>query len=72
MYSYYPWVVESFVDTEHFDGVYYKASNWKLIGKTKGRGFEEVHAEQMEKIIAHNFIHMIRKELDAATVLKAS
>ena len=31
-------------------------------GKLRRRGFEEVHAEQMEKVIAHNFIHMIRKE----------
>ena len=30
-------------------------------GKLRRRGFEEVHAEQMEKVIAHNFTHMIRK-----------
>jgi len=34
-------------------------------GKLRRRGFEEVHAEQMGKVIAHNFIHMIRKEQDA-------
>jgi len=41
-------------------------------GKLRRRGFEEVHAEQMEKVIAHNFIHMIRKEQDAVVKLKAS
>jgi len=36
------------------------------------RGFEEVHAEQMDKVIAHNFIHMIRKEEAAKKLLKVS
>jgi hypothetical protein len=31
-------------------------------GKLRRRGLEAVHAEQMEKVIAYNFIHMIRKE----------
>ncbi len=31
-------------------------------GKLRRRGLDAVHAEQMEKIIACNFIHMIRKE----------
>jgi len=50
MYSYYPWVVESFVDTEQFDGVCYKASNWKLIGKTKGRGRNDRYTKKNESV----------------------
>jgi len=41
-------------------------------GKLRRRGFEEVHAEQMEKVIAHNFIHMIRKEQTDRKLLKVS
>jgi hypothetical protein len=40
-YNFRPWLVESFVDTSHFDGACYKASNWKLIGKSCGRGRQD-------------------------------
>ena len=33
-----PVLVESFVDSEKFEGTCYKASNWQLLGKTQGRG----------------------------------
>ena len=41
-----PLLVESFVDTENFDGALYKASNWELIGQTKGRGRNDRSNEQ--------------------------
>jgi hypothetical protein len=31
-------LLESFVDTEHFEGVCYKAANWQLVGYSQGRG----------------------------------
>ena len=40
-YGYRPWLVESFVDTEHFLGTCYKATNWIDIGKTQGRGRQD-------------------------------
>jgi len=40
-YNYRPWVIESFVDTEHFLGTCYKAANWQAIGKTQGRGRQD-------------------------------
>lgn len=40
-YGYRPWLVESFVDTEHFIGTSYRAANWLEIGKTKGRGRQD-------------------------------
>jgi hypothetical protein len=40
-YGYRPWLVESFVDTEHFLGTCYKAANWLAIGQTKGRGRQD-------------------------------
>lgn len=40
-YGYRPWLVESFVDTEHFSGTCYKATNWSAIGQTQGRGRQD-------------------------------
>ena len=40
-YGYAPWLVESFVDTEHFLGTSYKAANWSAIGQTQGRGRQD-------------------------------
>jgi hypothetical protein len=37
-YSIRPVLLETFVDTERFAGVCYKAANWIYVGKTKGRG----------------------------------
>ena len=31
-------------------------------GRMRRRGIEAVEAEQLEKVIAYNFVHMIRKE----------
>ena len=41
-----PLLVESFVDTKNFDGALYKASNWELIGQTKGRGRNDRNNEK--------------------------
>lgn len=40
-YGYRPWLVESFVDTDHFIGTSYKAANWVAIGQTQGRGRQD-------------------------------
>ena len=40
-YGYAAWLVESFVDTEHFLGTCYKAANWSAIGQTQGRGRQD-------------------------------
>ena len=40
-YGYRPWLVESFVDTEHFIGTSYRAANWVAIGRTQGRGRQD-------------------------------
>lgn len=37
-YGIRPVLLETFVDTERFTGVCYKAANWINVGKTKGRG----------------------------------
>lgn len=40
-YGYRPWLVESFVDLEAFDGTCYRASNWIWVGQTQGRGRQD-------------------------------
>ena len=37
-YSYYPVLLETFVEKPRFEGTCYKAANWQLLGQTKGRG----------------------------------
>ena len=40
-YGYRPLLLESFVDTQHYAGTCYQASNWLMIGKTQGRGRQD-------------------------------
>jgi hypothetical protein len=37
-YSYRPVLLETFVETDRFQGTSYKAANWTCVGETKGRG----------------------------------
>jgi len=54
-YNFRPWLVESFVDTTHFDGACYKASNWRLLGTTCGRGRQD---RKMEAPLSHKDIYI--------------
>jgi hypothetical protein len=38
-------MLETFVERERFQGTCYKAANWKLVGKTTGRGRDSKSAE---------------------------
>jgi len=49
-YGYRPFIIESFVDTSKFTGTCYQASNWILIGQTKGRGRQDSNNEKAETI----------------------
>ena len=49
-YGYSPWLVESFVDTEHFLGTCYKAANWTAIGQTQGRGRQDRENKKAKSI----------------------
>ncbi len=40
-YQYSPYLIESFVDIEHYCGTCYRAANWIEIGQTKGRGRQD-------------------------------
>ena len=41
-YGHRPVLLESFVDTSHYTGTCYRAANWQYIGRTKGRGRQDV------------------------------
>lgn len=40
-YGFQPWLVETFVDREHFAGTCFRAANWQWVGRTKGRGRQD-------------------------------
>lgn len=41
-YNYEPALLETFVESQRFTGICYKAANWIYVGKTKGRGRYDV------------------------------
>ena len=55
-YGYRPWLLESFVDTEHFAGTCYQAANWLAIGCSRGRGRQDrrhQHAKSIKDIYVY-------------------
>jgi hypothetical protein len=52
LYGYRPLLVESFVDTSHFEGTCYRAANFQCIGQTKGRGRQGRSTEKPETVKA--------------------
>ena len=60
-YGYRPWLVESFVDTEHFLGTCYKATNWIDIGQTQGRGRQD-REHQVAKSVKTIYVYAIEPE----------
>lgn len=59
-YQVRPALVESFVDKERFSGSCYKASNWILLGETKGRGRnDKKHENNLSK--KYLFVYELEK-----------
>ena len=55
-YGHRPLLLESFVDTTHYRGTCYKAANWQWIGRTKGRGRQDLlkkHEETVKDIYVY-------------------
>jgi len=44
-FGYSPLVAETFVDTQSYAGTCYKAANWQLVGRTKGRGRNDTNTK---------------------------
>ena len=51
-YGYQPLLVESFANTNHFEGTCYRAANWLWIGLTKGRGRQDRFIKKPETVEA--------------------
>jgi len=66
-FGYFPVLLETFVDTALYAGTSYKAANWVLLGRTKGRGRIDRHhkADLSKKAI---FAYPLRP--DFADILK--
>jgi Domain of unknown function (DUF4338)/Transposase DNA-binding/Transposase DDE domain len=61
-YGYRPWLVESFVDTDHFLGTSYRAANWVAIGQTQGRGRQD-REHQSAKSIKTIYVYELESDL---------
>ncbi len=56
-----PWLLETFVDPECFEGTIYSAANWTYLGETKG------YSKEGQKFIYHGrpkevFVYILRKD----------
>ena len=60
-YSHRPLLIESFVDTSHYRGTCYKAANWQWIGRTKGRGRQDLWNKQ-EKTVKDIYVYPLEKD----------
>lgn len=60
-YHYRPWLVETFLDTSRFTGASYRAANWILVGKTKGRGRQDRFSKQ-EKTRKDIYVYPLEKD----------
>ncbi len=47
-YGHRPLLLESFVDTSHYRGTCCRAANWQYLGRTKGRGRQDVFRKRGE------------------------
>jgi hypothetical protein len=50
MYGHPVWFVETFIDPERFRGTCYRAANWILLGRTTGRGKDDLTHRQNRSI----------------------
>jgi hypothetical protein len=63
-YGYRPWMLESFVDTEHFAGTCYQAANWLAIGRSQGRGRQDREHERA-KSVKDIYVYVLEPQLRA-------
>ena len=63
-YGYRPWLVESFVDTEHFLGTSYQAANWVAVGHSQGRGRQD-RTHQAAKSVKAIYVYALAPDFRA-------
>ena len=60
-YGYRPYLVESFVETESYSGTCYRAANWRMIGRTRGRGRQD-RDRRAPETLKDIYVHVLRKD----------
>lgn len=63
-YGYRPWLVESFVETDHFAGTCYQAANWVEIGQTRGRGRQD-RARMKDMTVKAIYVYFLEPDFRA-------
>ena len=66
-YKVAPYLVESFVDLEKFDGACYRATNWIQVGTTAGRGDQDrdrTAKKSIKAIFMYPLVRNFRQELE--------
>ena len=69
-YGYRPALLETFVQSDRFRGICYKAANWIHVGQTAGRGKLDVthqHALPVKDIWLYHLARSFRQQLAAAS-----
>src|SRR5881409_3901136 len=58
-YGLRPWLLESFVETQTYEGSCYKAANWIQVGQTKGRGRNGGHqaGKSIKDVYVYALVH---------------
>lgn len=57
-----PVLVETFVDPSRFQGICYKASNWKYIGQTQGLG-RNASSKEQSGVIKNIYLYPLRENV---------
>ena len=70
-YGYRPLLVESFVDTGHYSGTCYRAANWQWIGRTKGRGRQDL-LKKHEETVKDIYVYPLDKDFRVKIGLSAN
>jgi hypothetical protein len=60
-YGYRPLLLETFVDKTQYTGTCYQATNWQLVGQTKGRGRLE-QFNKKEKTVKDIYVYPLEKD----------
>ncbi|MBW2739113.1 MAG: IS4 family transposase, partial [Deltaproteobacteria bacterium] len=70
-YGHRPLLVESFVDTSHYKGTCYRAANWQWIGRTKGRGRQDL-LKKYEETVKDIYVYPLDKDFRVKIGLSAN
>jgi hypothetical protein len=68
-------LVETFVDTQHYRGTCYRASNWIDIGRTQGRGRQDAahrHCSSVKQVFVYALDAKAKQRLCKAEIFEAA